>query len=311
MRPGCPLCQSQDTVDAFTKTGFQYHRCRTCSHIFVFPPPTERENAQYYSFIYSEHYLAQNWKWFELLGRRRMDIVNELPGDSGRLLDIGCGHGFFLKEAARRGWDGLGIEVSEEPRRFAQDKLGLHVIPEHIEQGLTKLEPNTFDLVTFWHVLEHLEEPGCLLREAIKRVKPGGHLIINSPNMGSAIRRIVGSLWSWIYTPGHLQYFSLASLSEWLEQQGFRVVKTDTWTDAPNLYFFIEEALFLRLREALERSKSPSLRVKGNRLSKYLNTPDDISFQSWALEDRKFYVKIYSDLSDAIARRIHPAEEKE
>ncbi len=123
-------------------------------------------------------------------------------------------------------------------------------------------------------MLEHLEEPGRVLSEAISKLKPGGHLVINSPNMASAIYRTVGSLWSWIYTPGHLQYFTLESLSRWLRGQGCRIVGEDTWTDAPNFYFLVEEAILLRLREALRRSQSPHWRLRGNRLSEYLTKPE-------------------------------------
>ena len=273
IRPTCPLCAGSATVESFRKGVFHYRRCRTCSHIFVFPLPTAQQNAAYYGQSYNEGYLHQNRGWFECLGTRRMNLVTHYRARPGRLLDIGSGYGFFLQEASRRGWNAVGLEAARAPADFAASQLGVRVIRQPVEQALFELQPNSFDFVTFWHVLEHLEEPGLVLREAVSKVKPGGYLAINSPNMASAIYKLVGGLWSWIYTPGHLQYFSLESLSRWLQRQGLSVVDEETWTDAPNLYFLIEEAMLVRLKEVLEVSASSRLRIRGNRLSDYLNTP--------------------------------------
>ena len=268
----CPLCRSESSREEFRKKSFHYHRCQACRHVFVHPLPAEEENRAYYDLIHTAEYLEESRDWFQLLARKRMDLLSDVTGDLSpiRLLDVGSGHGFFLAEARQRGWDALGIEVSAQPRQFAKRELGLDVVGEDIERSWPRLGDREFDVITFWHVLEHLERPDEVLLEAVSRLGRGGVLVLNSPNLASAIYRFVGRHWSWIYTPGHLQYFSPAALRDWLGKAGVEIVQSETWTDAPNLYFLFEEAILLRIKDRLEKSKRRSFRLKGNRLSQYL-----------------------------------------
>ncbi len=240
--------------------------------MFVHPLPVEEENRAYYDLLHTAEYLEESQEWFQVLARKRIDLLSDVTGhlSRNRLLDVGSGHGFFLAEARQRGWDVLGIEVSAQPRQFANKELGLDIVGEDIEQAWPRLGDQEFDVITFWHVLEHLERPAEVLLEAVSRLGRGGVLVLNSPNLDSAIYRLVGRHWGWIYTPGHLQYFSPASLRYWLEIAGVEIVQSKTWTDAPNLYFLFEEAILLRIKDRLEKSKRRNSRLKGNSLSQYL-----------------------------------------
>ena len=133
--------------------------------MFVHPLPAEEENRAYCDLIHTTEYLEESRDWFQVLARRRMDLLSDVTGDLSpiRLLDVGSGHGFFLAEARQRGWDALGIEVSAQPRQFAKRELGLDVVGEDIERAWPRLGDREFDVITFWHVLEHLERPDQVL----------------------------------------------------------------------------------------------------------------------------------------------------
>lgn len=268
----CSLCHSPSLKAEFSKGEFDYHRCRECRHVFVHPLPSAEQNRSYYELIHTQEYLDASQEWFRVLARRRMDLLQQIAGKGQplRLLDVGAGHGFFLAEAASRGWEVLGIEGSRHPRQFAREKLGVEVLDGDIEQVWPDLGRREFDVVTFWHVLEHLERPSQVLEAAIARLAGGGLLVLNSPNLSSAIYHVVGRHWSWIYTPGHLQYFSTDSLARWLVDKGLELVRQETWTGAPNLYFLLEEAILFRLRDLLQRSRHRRARLRGNQLSRHL-----------------------------------------
>lgn len=245
--PECPLCGDSNARRIFRKGNYDYHKCKRCSHTFVFPLPSDLETRQHYEKSYSPEYLKANIPWFEVLAQKRMQIIQDLYSDSfkGSLLDAGSGFGIFLKEARSHGWETLGIDSAGFPLSFSRQQLGLKIVEGDVNDILQALPDECFDVVSFWHTLEHVEAPKDVLKSAIGCLSPGGYLIVNSPNLDSAIFRLVGKRWGWIYTPGHLQYFSLFSLCKWFEERGLQVVRRETWSDAPNLYFLVLEALLL------------------------------------------------------------------
>ncbi len=249
----CPLCGGSVTSPAFRKKSFSYWRCRQCGHVFTFPLPSQAQEKDYYDRAYSTKHFEQERRWFEVLANRRMEVIeSSQPRSAGRrLLDVGCGYGLFLDEARRRGWTTVGIEGAEASARVAGEALGLDVRIGDIRSLLRKEEANSLDVITFWHVLEHLREPGAVLQTAIEKLRPHGRLVVNCPNLDSAIFKMVGRGWSWIYTPGHIQYFSLGGARSYLEGLGMRTLRAETWTDSPNLFFLLEETLLLWLSDAI------------------------------------------------------------
>ncbi len=237
----------------FSKKGYHYHRCRSCRHVFVFPLPEPSQEAAYYEKAFSPDYLDTVRAWFEVLARRRMDLIeSHFSRPVGRVLDVGCGYGQFVAEAGRRGWTARGIDSAGEPLRTGREELGIDVESADIAIGLREQPDSSWDVITFWHVLEHLSQPGEVLRTASAKLAPGGLLVANSPNLSSAIYKLAGSDWSWIYTPGHNQFFSLDSLAAFLRGLDLEMVASETWTDSPNLYFLLEEVFLLRLCDLMQ-----------------------------------------------------------
>lgn len=255
----CPLCAGMELHLAFRKSGYSFYACQNCGHVAVFPLPNAGETQAHYEASYSEDYLAQNIAWFKVLAAKRMGIINRYfyPEFKGDLLDVGSGYGFFLKAAKTEGWMTQGIEASPAELEYSVERLGLSVCCGDVVPAMESLPGEAFDVISFWHVLEHLEEPGRILLQAKRTLKPGGILVLNSPNLDSTVFRLLGPGWSWVYVPGHLQYFRVTPFANWLRAQALSVCTVETWTYVPNLYFMLEEALLLKIAALLEWGTIP------------------------------------------------------
>jgi SAM-dependent methyltransferase len=153
-------------------------------------------------------------------------IVSWSGSGSKKLLDIGCGYGFLLKEMKSRGWDVKGLEVSKTGRDHTQSKLGFEVYSEPLEN--LRLSEKTFDVVTLLYVIEHVHDPPGMLTEVNRILKPGGFVFARWPHT-TPIVRILGPLSQKLdlyHTPYHLYDFSPQTIEVILSKTGFKSVKT-------------------------------------------------------------------------------------
>ncbi len=239
--------------------------------MFVFPLPEPEAQESYGEAGYDAAYIAAIRPWFETLARMRADRLDTLVphGRTRLLLDVGSGYGVLLGEAASRGWDALGIEPSRFEAEYAAREFGASVVSEPAGRGLAQLGESRFDAVTFWHVAEHLLDARECLQRAIELLRPGGVLVVNSPNIDSAIYWLVGRRWDWIYTPGHVQYFSVHGLAKWIEGKGLNVATKETLAEFPPLYHQLECAALAVLSAATARARSGPVRQLANALARY------------------------------------------
>jgi 2-polyprenyl-3-methyl-5-hydroxy-6-metoxy-1,4-benzoquinol methylase len=223
----CALCGREDSAPVGVNDGLQIVRCRGCSLTYVSPQPTESAIRSYYSA--KELAAQESWSSYfahtpaqiaALWTARLADVVRWTNGRAPRLLDIGCGWGDFLHFAQRRGWAACGFEFSESVARVAREKYGLAVrVGSLDEMGFAE---NSFDLITLWHVLEHLREPCGALERVGKLLAPGGLLALEVPNLNFVARK------SWRYPMSrtlHLYHFSPATLIALVERAGLRVLE--------------------------------------------------------------------------------------
>lgn len=147
---------------------------------------------------------------------RLLDLVGRYRA-GGRLLDVGCGHGLLVDEAAKRGWDAIGIELSADAAAYARDRLGLDVRESTLD-GL-QADPGSFDAIVMADVIEHLDDPQAAIDRCHELLAPDGVLLVVTPDPASPTARIAGPRW-WGYLPAHTYLLPRHTLRELLSARG-------------------------------------------------------------------------------------------
>jgi len=199
--------------------------------VFVDPVPVEATAQGSYGAEYYEPWQELSEERSRLrLWRRRLALL-EARQAPGSLLDVGCGDGLFLKVGRDAGWSVEGIEFSPEGARRSSQRLGRPVAVGDLTGAAGLRGP--FDVVTLWHVLEHLVSPAPMLLAARLRLRPGGLLAVAVPNLDNlpmrAAYRLARGRALPLYAAGarepHLNHFSPASLLSFLRRQRFERIE--------------------------------------------------------------------------------------
>lgn len=232
----CPLCSNnsfQDflqTIDFFlSRETFSIVVCQRCGLRFTNPRPGKDEMAKYYeSNEYISHH-ANDQGLFSCIYRsvRHFTIRNKYrlvsAETAGReLLDIGCGTGEFLKYCTLKGFKAQGIEPDEHARKYAAEILKLDVFPEDY---FHQIKPASHDVITLWHVLEHVHELEVRMKTLKEILKPGGILVMAVPNSDSWDAAYYGKYWAAYDLPRHLYHFTPFTLGALAEKFFFKVSK--------------------------------------------------------------------------------------
>ena len=140
-----------------------------------------------------------------------------------RMLDIGCATGEFAAAARRSGWEAWGVEPS--PAAADAREKGVKAVASVDDSDLAD---GSFELVTAFDVIEHVRQPGDLVRRLRRLVAPEGHLVIETANWGSVGRRLKGGRWAQVRPPEHINFYDARSLVGLLRRSGFEEVVVDT-----------------------------------------------------------------------------------
>lgn len=151
--------------------------------------------------------------------RDKIAIIENFQKGKGSILDIGAGTGDFLVTAKNSGWDVKGIEPSEKALNIAKNK-GIEFI-----SGIEKVENASFDVVTMWHVLEHVLDIEQHIKELRRILKPGGTIIIAVPNYNSFDAKYYGHFWAAYDVPRHLWHFSKTAIKKLFAAERMEVIK--------------------------------------------------------------------------------------
>jgi 2-polyprenyl-3-methyl-5-hydroxy-6-metoxy-1,4-benzoquinol methylase len=146
------------------------------------------------------------------------------PG--GRLLEVGCGNGEYLKRMKDLGWDVQGVEPDMEAARIARELHGVPVISGKLEEA--DIPDKSLDAIIMQHVLEHVPNPLTLLRQCFNLLKPGGQLIILTPNLESLGHRLFQESWVHLDPPRHFFLFSPISLEASAKRAGFNIIRVSS-----------------------------------------------------------------------------------
>jgi len=185
--------------------------------------------------------------------------------EKGRVLDIGCGYGFFLGEMKSREWSAEGVEISGTGAAYASDKWH---IPVHSRPlGDLDFPGETFDVVTLFYVIEHVIDPLDLLAKVRRILKPGGLVFLRWPHSTPIVLALgpFSRLFDLYHTPYHLHDFSPETMKRLLRRIGFCGIRTQIggYTRPSGLIAGLASALSGRLAEATFRLSSGRLLLPG------------------------------------------------
>jgi 2-polyprenyl-3-methyl-5-hydroxy-6-metoxy-1,4-benzoquinol methylase len=213
-------------------TRFHVRPCLACERGLLDPvPPANGLLAAYDEAYYGRgarkfvEPIQAGIGWFRR-GRARHALRFLKPASAGsrRALDIGCGDGEFLGVLQQLGWECHGTELTEVTARRASEVGGLRLRTGTLASDA--YEPGHFDVVSLWHVLEHLPDPDRTLRDCARWLRDDGLLLLAVPNLDSWQARLFRGAWFHLDPPFHLHHFAPRSLARALAGAGFEVVET-------------------------------------------------------------------------------------
>ncbi|MFM8552903.1 MAG: class I SAM-dependent methyltransferase [Nitrospiraceae bacterium] len=224
----CPVCNEDRPWPRFDKQGFSIVECRACRLQYVNPRPARAwldawYRQEYFSLSREQTSGAQHLQQGAIktaTAQLRLQLLGGVP-PNGRLLDIGCGGGFFVGAAAANGWHAIGLEPSAEAARQAGRALRIDIVAGRLEDA--PFADARFDRITMFDVLEHVVCPRTCLIEARRLLAPGGRLVIETPNMAGWLPRLLTKHHPYVRPPEHLTYFTPPTLRLLVAQCGFQV----------------------------------------------------------------------------------------
>lgn len=237
----CPVCDGKEFSSFLTCTDyfvsgekFQIKQCNSCGFRITENIEDEENIGPYYQ---SENYISHSntTKGFVnavyhrvrkyMLGRKRRLVENAAALRKGHILDVGAGTGFFLNEMKDYGWQVTGIEKSEDGRNFAKLEFDLDLLPT---EGLFKLKGKSYDVISLWHVLEHIHQLNVNMDTFFSLLKDDGKLVIAVPNHDSYDARHYKEFWAAYDAPRHIWHFAPPQMELLGEKHNFKLINLRT-----------------------------------------------------------------------------------
>ena len=279
----CGLCGASERRLKFEDGPFSVVTCEKCELTYVTP---RLRDASLLEHVYDEGYWSSDAAkergytdyradapLYVKTYRRRIAVVRRHFAQPGRVLDVGCAAGYFLSVMQDEGWDVTGIEPSDAIRRTAEERLGA----ENVRGGLLHeagLEPGSFDLVTFWDVIEHIPDVVGALAFARSLLAPGGKILIETQNVDSRAAAVLGKRWQHYKHAEHIYHFNPKTMDDVLARAGLRALENTPKLGGKyvSMGFIAERAG--RLHPVLSTLLSPLKLLAG--MSVYVNLFDEM-----------------------------------
>lgn len=232
----CPLCSGHNLSDylhitdhSVSKEEFTLQKCADCSFVFTNPRPDQQHIGSYYQ---SNDYISHHDTNTDLFSRvynavrnyttrQKIKLIAKLvTRQHPTLLDYGTGAGYFSAAIQKKGYEVSTIEPDQDAANVAETRLGTRPSSSY-NDGL--LQTKSFDVITLWHVLEHVPNLHELLDWFVKHLNPDGKLIIAVPNPESEDAKEYGAYWAAYDVPRHLNHFTKTTLNKLIKQHGLRI----------------------------------------------------------------------------------------
>ncbi len=226
----CPVCSRRKNNKFWAMPGYSLARCSNCGLVWDYLPRENLISHYQKSYFNNNNPKGGYANYFEgmEINRKtfaaRLKKIEKIRGKKGKFLDVGCALGDCLMEAKKLGWKKVeGLEVSDYAYRFAKKRK------LKVKKGLLKANSfpsNSFDIVAYQDVLEHITDPVGELREVFKLLKPGGLIFLVTPDIEGWWAKLLGPLWYHYKPVEHVVYFSQHSMERALKKAGFVDIKT-------------------------------------------------------------------------------------
>jgi len=231
------LVETSDLLyaESHSSATFRLLTCLSCGHIYQNPRPTVEAIDAFYpqQYMRFEKAIDDEAHWWRRIDRRRgvhrrCKAIHRAVGRAGRILDVGCATGLFLDGMRTFGWQVHGVEISQAAAGYARARFGIPVFQGRLEES--NFESSSFDVVTFWDVLEHVHEPKRVLAEVARILRPNGLLVVGIPNPDSLEARLLGQYWLGWDLPRHLNLFRPLTLKYHFAALGFETESIRSFT---------------------------------------------------------------------------------
>jgi SAM-dependent methyltransferase len=237
----CRLCSSTQLCLHFEVRGSVLDRCEACGFVQVREQPSADELRALYGVAYFERGKYDEEFAQQREGRRRLELLAQAgvrPG--GRVLEAGCATGDFLALASER-YEMWGLDVSAHATDAARAKnpdAAGRIFTGFVEEQT--FAPDFFDAIVMWDVVEHLWDPKAVLRRLVRHLRPGGGLLLSTPDIGAATARLLGRRWAFMTPPEHLGFFNQQSLRFLLEGElGLEITRSTARGKWANVGFLV------------------------------------------------------------------------
>lgn len=210
-----------------SKETFDLYHDQNLDMLITFPQPSLENLGKYYEsedyISHTDHKRSLFEKLYHFIKsialKNKLNLINSLQPNKGRILDIGAGTGDFLTVAHNDGWAIMGIEPSDKAKTIAKSK-GVSFVEQ-----TTELENHSFDVISMWHVLEHVPDLDTQIKELKRLLKPTGTLIVAVPNFKSFDAKHYGKFWAAFDVPIHLWHFSKKSIQLLFDKEEMKLEK--------------------------------------------------------------------------------------
>ena len=229
----CILCSGEKRSILFQKGEWQVRVCDACGLGVLDPRPSAETLDRLYSQEYCEEHFVEGGEPGSAAFAKRISLEDHRIRffrkfkKQGRVLDIGCGYGYFLAACREKGYQVHGLDFSEWAVRHARERLALDITVGPMDQ--VDLAEHSFDVVTMWHCLEHTPDPAAALMQIRRWLKADGLLVVDVPNRQGTDARKTWDDWVGWSLPYHLYHFTPGSLTQLLAQQGFTVIRSKNY----------------------------------------------------------------------------------
>ncbi len=213
---------------------FQIKRCKDCGFKFTSPRPADSELGAYYK---AESYVSHSdtkkglintlyhWVRSYTLIKKLQLVMHHTGLKKGRILDYGAGTGAFLDTCKKNGWDATGIEPDETANKVMAEKFSISSYP-NLGAAKATSALHDFDVITAWHVLEHVPDLKETIQTLKESLKEKAKLIVAVPNPTSHDAAVYKSNWAAYDVPRHLWHFAPADMERLMKDSGFKLIKT-------------------------------------------------------------------------------------